>query len=78
MDSGPVDFQNFRDTKKTTITLKELRLGYKQKILYLYDYAESVKINIMLIDIGIQDKKKKYPHIIRTNAIPQPFFFTFK
>ena len=74
--SGPADFQDFRDTKKTTITFNELHLGFKQKFLYLYDYAESVKINVMLINVGIQDKRKKYPHTIRTNAIPQQFFFT--
>ena len=72
--ASPIEFQDVRNVKKTTLTLNELSLGYKQKFLYIYDYAESVKINIVLINVGIQDKKKKDPHIIRTNAIPQQKF----
>jgi len=30
---GPAEYQEYKDTKKTTIALKELNLGYKQKFL---------------------------------------------
>lgn len=61
---GPAEYQEYNETKKTTITLKELNLGYKQKFLYLYDYGDQLKYIITVIGVGIYDKKKKYPYHI--------------
>ncbi len=72
---GPPGSQEHDNTKDTTITLKDLNIGYKQNFLYLYDYGHCNMFLISVIGIGNYDEKKEYPFIIEKNAIPEnPYY----
>ncbi len=51
--AGPEEFQRERASKFTNTALKEINLGYKQRILYLYDYGDQIKYQITIIGLGV-------------------------
>ncbi|MBD3229695.1 MAG: hypothetical protein GF329_16055, partial [Candidatus Lokiarchaeota archaeon] len=63
--SGPPENQHHYSSQNTDVALKDVNLGYKQKFLYLYDYGDCIKYNVMLVGLDIYDENKKYPHRIK-------------
>ncbi|MHA1150341.1 MAG: IS1096 element passenger TnpR family protein [Promethearchaeota archaeon] len=63
--AGPPEFQQERGAKHTDIQLKDLKFGYKQRFLYLYDYGDCIRYNITVIGLGIYNDDKIYPHLIK-------------
>ncbi len=63
--AGPPEYQQEHCSRLTNIQLKELKLGYKQRFLYLYDYGDCFKCNVTIIGLGVIDDNKMYPHRIK-------------
>ena len=63
--TGPPEFQQERCSRLTNIQLKKLKLGYKQRFLYLYDYGDCLKYNVTIIGLGIHDDTKTYPYRLK-------------
>ncbi len=63
--AGPPEFQQERDVRHSDIQLKDLKLGYKQRFLYLYDYGDCIRYNITIVGLGICNDDKIYPQLIK-------------